>query len=108
MESVVIRELVERLTNSAQNMVNSMYLDAPGRLAFTLLNLMPGAGQARSGELRVTQSSLAASAGMARQTAAAILGEWRKAGWISTDRGRLSVLDLDCLLDLIMNSELRC
>ena len=40
--------------------------------------------------------------------AAAILGEWRKAGWISTDRGRLSVLDLDCLLDLIMNSELRC
>jgi len=105
---VVIRELVERLTNSAQNMVNSMYLDAPGRLAFTLLNLMPGAGQARSGELRVTQSSLAASAGMARQTAAAILGEWRKAGWISTDRGRLSVLDLDCLLDLIMNSELRC
>ena len=56
----------------------------------------------------MTQSSLAASAGMARQTAAAILGEWRKAGWISTDRGRLSVLDLDCLLDLIMNSELRC
>ena len=105
---VVIRELVERLTNSAQNMVNSMYLDAPGRLAFTLLNLMPGAGQSRNAELRVTQSSLAASAGMARQTAAAILGDWRKAGWITTDRGRLSVLDLDCLLDIIMNSELRC
>lgn len=105
---VVIRELVERLTNSAQNMVNSMYLDAPGRLAFTILNLMPGAGQSRGAELRVTQSSLAASAGMARQTAAGILGEWRKAGWISTDRGRLSVLDIDCLLDIIMNSELRC
>lgn len=105
---VVIRELVERLTNSAQNMVNSMYLDAPGRLAFTLLNLMPGAGQSRNAELRVTQSSLAASAGMARQTAAAILGDWRKAGWITTDRGKLSVLDLDCLLDIIMNSELRC
>lgn len=105
---VVIRELVERLTNSAQNMVNSMYLDAPGRLAFTILNLMPGAGQTRTAELRVTQSSLAASAGMARQTAAGILGEWRKAGWISTDRGRLSVLDLDRLLDIIVNSELRC
>jgi len=105
---VVIRELVERLTNSAQNMVNSMYLDAPGRLAFTILNLMPGAGQSHSAELRVTQGSLAASAGMARQTAAAILGDWRKAGWISTDRGRLSVLDIDCLLDIIMNSELRC
>lgn len=105
---VVIKELVERLTNSAQNMVNSMYLDAPGRLAFTLLNLATGSGAGRRLEVRVTQSALAASSGMARQTAAKILGDWRKEGWLSTDRGKLTVLDLDRLLTIITNSELRC
>lgn len=105
---VVIGELVERLTNSAQNMVNSMYLDAPGRLAFTILNLTTGTTQNTRLEVRVTQSALAASSGMARQTAAKILGDWRKEGWLSTDRGKLIVLDIDYLLDIITNSELRC
>jgi len=35
---VIIMELIDRLNNSAQNMVNSMYLEASGRLAFTLVN----------------------------------------------------------------------
>lgn len=103
---VVIRELVERLTNSAENMVHSMYLDAPGRLAFTVLNLTTAAN--RTLDLPVTQGALAATAGMARQTAAKILGEWRKEGWISTERGRLSVLNVDQLLQIILSSELRC
>lgn len=105
---VVIRELAERLANSAQNHVNAMYLDAPGRLAFTLLNLTTGDGGCRRLEIRVTQSALAASAGMARQTAAKILGEWRKEGWISTDRGKLLLLDIDPILEIITNSEMRC
>lgn len=105
---MVIRELAERLANSAQNHVNAMYLDAPGRLAFTLLNLTTGDGGSRRLEIRVTQSALAASAGMARQTAAKILGEWRKEGWISTDRGKLLLLDIDPILEIITNSEMRC
>ncbi|ODU56052.1 MAG: hypothetical protein ABT01_04740 [Clostridium sp. SCN 57-10] len=106
--SVVIRELVERLTNSAQNMVNSMYLDAPGRLAFTILNLTGVADKRHIREIRVTQGALAASSGMARQTAAKVLSEWRRDGWIATDRGKLCVLDVDRLLNIILNSELRC
>ncbi len=105
---VVIRQLVERLTNSAQNMLNSMYMDAPGRLAFTLINLLPtNIDTYRPREVRITQQALASTAGMARQTAAGILGEWRKKGWINTDRGRISVLDYDSLMEIIMNSELR-
>ena len=102
---VIILELIERLTNSAQNMVNSMYLDASGRLAFTLVNLTTNSSQ-KCMNIRVTQSALAASSGMARQTAAKILGDWRKQGIISTERGRLCVLDLDALLDIILNSEI--
>lgn len=105
---VVIQELVERLTNSAQNMLNSMYMDAPGRLAFTLINLLPSNSEPGSPrEVRITQQALASTAGMARQTAAVILGDWRKNGWISTDRGKISVLDYDSLMEIIMNSELR-
>lgn len=105
---VVIRELVERLTNSAQNMVNFMYLDAPGRLAFTILNLTSAVGHEQLIELPVTQSALAASSGMARQTAAKILSDWRKDGWISTSRGKFAIQDVDRLLQIILNSELRC
>ena len=106
---VVIQQLVERLTNSAQNMLNSMYMDAPGRLAFTLINLIPAqSDHSRPREVRITQQALASTAGMARQTAAMILGDWRKRGWIGTDRGRISVLDYDSLMEIIMNSELRC
>ena len=35
----IIKQLVERLTNSAKKFVSSMYLDAPGRLALTLVAL---------------------------------------------------------------------
>ena len=34
---VIILELIERLNNSAQNMVNSMYLDASGPVSYTHL-----------------------------------------------------------------------
>lgn len=102
---VIILELIDRLIHSCQNMVNSMYLDAPGRLAFTIVNLTTNSQQ-KSMNIRVTQSALAASSGMARQTAAKILSDWRKVGWISTERGKLVVRDFDQLLNVILNSEL--
>lgn len=102
---VIIMELIDRLNNSAQNMVNSMYLDASGRLAFTLVNLTTN-NRNKCMNIRVTQSALAASAGMARQTAAKILGEWRRQGIISTERGRLCILKQDELLDIILHSEI--
>ena len=102
---VIILELIDRLLNSAQNMVNSMYLDAPGRLASTIVNLTTNSRQ-KVMTIRITQSALAFSSGMARQTAAKILGEWRKEKIIATERGRLKVLDFNRLLDIILESEL--
>ena len=86
-------------------MVNAMYLDAPGRLASTIVNLTTNSKQ-KSMNIRITQSALAFSSGMARQTAAKILSDWRKEGIISTERGKLSVLDFNKLLDIILNSEI--
>lgn len=103
---VIIHELMERLVNSAQNMVNAMYLDALGRLASTVVNLTTSAQQ-KAMKIRVTQSALASSSGMARQTAAKILGDWRREGIISTERGRFCVLDFNRLLDIILESEIK-
>ena len=102
---VIIFELIDRLLNSAQHMVNAMYLDAPGRLASTIVNLTTNRKH-KSMNIRITQSALAFSSGMARQTAAKILSDWRKDGIISTERGKLSVLDFNKLLDIILNSEI--
>lgn len=103
---VIIQELINRLVNSAQNMVNAMYLDAPGRLASTIVNLTTSAQQ-KSMKVRITQSALASSSGMARQTAAKILSDWRREGIISTERGRFCVLNFNRLLDIILESEIK-
>ncbi|MDI9241520.1 Crp/Fnr family transcriptional regulator [Fusibacillus kribbianus] len=103
---VIILELIDRLLHSAQHMVNSLYLDAPGRLASTIVNLTVGSQQKTLG-VRITQSALAFSCGMARQTAARVLSEWRSQGIIATERGRLQILDLDKLLDIILHSEIK-
>ena len=83
-----------------------MYLDAPGRLASTIVNLTTST-QKKSMKVRITQSALASSSGMARQTAAKILSDWRKEGIISTERGRFCVHDFNRLLDIILESEIQ-
>ena len=102
---VIILELIERLNNSAQNMVNSMYLDASGRLAFTLVNLTTNNRQ-KCMNIRVTLVRSGCLFRHGPSDNAKILGEWRRQGIISTERGRLCILDLDALLDIILNSEI--
>lgn len=102
----IIGQLIERLNNSARKMINTMYLDAPGRLAFTVVSISGDMAGHRD-KISITQTDLAASAGIARQTVAKILGDWRREGWISTVRGQIAVRDLDALLDIIVSSELR-
>jgi CRP-like cAMP-binding protein len=41
----------------------------------------------------ISQEELARRIGATRQTTAKILGQWRRAGWIVTGRGRIVVLD---------------
>lgn len=100
----IILQLIERLTNSAKKMVSTMHLDAPTRLAFTIVSLS-GDMAGKYHDMDITQNDLAAASGMARQTVARILGEWRKKKWIDNKRGRLSVLNVDALLGVIDDFE---
>ncbi len=101
----IIRQLIDRLTNAAKKMINVMYLDAEGKLAFTMVRLINGGDSSQS--ISVTQQDLATAAGLARQTAAKILADWRAKGWISTLRGKIFINDLDTLLDIILHSEMQ-
>jgi CRP-like cAMP-binding protein len=102
----IILELIDRLTNSAKKLIKYMYLDAPARLAFTIVSLHSDMGNHH--EICVTQSELAEASGMVRQTAAKILGEWRDEGYIKTTRGRLTTLDVAALLNIISECERNC
>lgn len=99
-------QFVRRLLKSSQRHISAMHLNASGRLGFTLLSLVDR-GETHCRAIRVTQSDLAASAGIARQTVAGILREWRQLGWIQTERGQLTICDEDALLNVINDSELK-
>lgn len=102
------KELIDRLVNSSINAINAMYLDASGRLAFALVNLATDkAGHTNDTIINITQSELASTAGMARQTASILLEEWRENGILETLRGSIKVKDINRLMDIIINSELK-
>ena len=45
------------------------------------------------GFITVSQEELAQRVGLTRQTAAKTLGQWRRAGWIITGRGKIVLLN---------------
>ena len=101
----ITTQFIYRLMKSSRRHINTMHLNAPARLGYILLSL--SGAETGSRAVSVTQNDLAASAGVARQTVAIILGEWRRKGWVQTERGRISICDADALLDMINSSEMR-
>lgn len=72
------------------------FLDAPGRLARALLLLHRQAADP-GGVIVISQEDLAQRVGLTRQTVAKELGVWRRAGWLTTRRGRIELRNLDAL-----------
>lgn len=87
----VLQVTAERLRASTERERALAFLDAPARLARVLLELDRAASD--KGYITLSQDELAQHIGVARQTTAKILGQWRRAGWILTGRGKLVVLD---------------
>ncbi len=94
-EPHLTRNLLEmvsrRLQTSSEREGALAFLDAQVRLARLLLQLD---GQSvEKGYITVSQEELAQHTGLSRQTAAKILGRWRRAGWLVTGRGRIMLFD---------------
>jgi CRP-like cAMP-binding protein len=91
-----------RLQNSSRREEALAFYDAQQRLAHQLLLLDQ---QARDkGYLTLSQDELATRVGLTRQTVAAILGRWRRSGWLLTGRGHIVLLNLD-ELNLLAQSQ---
>jgi CRP-like cAMP-binding protein len=89
----------QRLRASTERERALAFLEAPARLAGVLLELDRAASD--KGFITLSQDELAQHIGVTRQTAAKILGQWRRAGWILTGRGKLVVLDRAALRRLV-------
>lgn len=87
----VLETTVQRLRASTERERALAFLDAPARLARLLLELDRAASD--KGYLVISQDELAQRIGVARQTTAKTLGQWRRAGWILTGRGKLVIID---------------
>ena len=80
-----------RLQNSSKREEALAFLDAQQRLARLLLSLDQQASDI--GYLTLSQEELAQRTGLIRQTVAAILGRWRRRGWLLTGRGHIVLLN---------------
>ncbi len=90
--------LAQRLLASAQREGALAFLAAPARLARALVQIVAAAGG--DGQVIASQEALAQRIGVTRQTAARILGEWRRQGWIRTGRGRVTLVDRQALAEV--------
>jgi CRP-like cAMP-binding protein len=87
----VLDVTAQRLRASSERERALAFFDAPARLARILLEL--DRAESERGYITLSQDELAQHVGVARQTTAKILGQWRRAGWLLTGRGKLVLLD---------------
>jgi CRP-like cAMP-binding protein len=87
----LLRTMAGRLGTSSEREGALAFLNAPSRLARVLLLLDR---QARAeGYITSSQEDLGRRVGLARQTVAELLGQWRRSGWILTGRGKIVLLN---------------
>lgn len=102
----VVKELfrlcLKRLQKSAQKSLSLTMFNSEGRLAYILL--MMHNENTGSKYMTVTQESLSTRCGIARQTASTALNNWKKGGIVDIQRGKIAVVDVPALTDIVISS----
>ena len=106
-EPELMRRVLEttalRLRVSSERESALAFLDSSARIAKVLLQLDKQAD--KEGVINVTQEDLAQYVGLARQTVAQTLGQWRRVGWVETGRVRIEVKNREALERLALAIE---
>ncbi|MCR8644019.1 Crp/Fnr family transcriptional regulator [Paenibacillus sp. N1-5-1-14] len=98
----LLKTFAMRLKISGERMIAKALLDAHAHLAYVLLWLEQEEGG--HGTIAVPQEYLAQCCGLVRQTVARILGEWRREGFIQTQRGKVEVRDRTALRNVLLRN----
>jgi CRP/FNR family cyclic AMP-dependent transcriptional regulator len=99
----LLRITALRLMASSRREESLAFMDARERLARLLLQLDKQTKD--KGYITLSQEELAQRTGLTRQTVAAILGEWRRNGWLLTGRGYIVILNRGAMNLLVENLE---
>jgi CRP/FNR family transcriptional regulator, cyclic AMP receptor protein len=95
--AVLIRTLVQRLTDATDYVVDLATQDSLGRIAKRLFDLSAAARDGEPVELVITQDELASWTGATRETVSRALRLMRSLGWVSTGNRTITVLDREGL-----------
>jgi len=87
----ILNLTADRLRISSEREGALAFLDAQTRLARLLLQMEEL--ELEKGYLTISQEELASRTGLTRQTAAKILGRWRRFGWLVTGRGHIVLIN---------------
>jgi CRP-like cAMP-binding protein len=97
----MLRSVLSRLRDSDRARAEFASSDAAGRLARRLAELADQHGQPVDGGVRITlplsQEELAGWTGASREAIAKALAQFRNRGWLSTERRRITLHDLEAL-----------
>ena len=92
---------IRRATAGLSPRTNDSAAVRTGRTILELAEVMASPGPSAKVELPITQADLADRIGATRESTARAIGEFRRAGVLETGRGRIVVLDIDGLADLV-------
>jgi CRP-like cAMP-binding protein len=99
----VLKITAQRLRVSGERESALAFLGAPERLAWVLLQL--DRANSSTGYVTISQDEIALRVGLTRQTVAKTLGQWRRAGWLITGRGKIVLLNRAALRRLTAERE---
>lgn len=107
----LIALLCKRLRQTSDHLEDTMFLEAPSRLARALLRLGENfgkpAGNGSRIDIKLSQSQLGSIVGLSRESVNKHLGEWEDAGMISRESGIITLHDRDGLEEVAQPTKLQ-
>lgn len=106
--SALFQDLIGRINLSSRKLINTIYMEADGKLAYSLARLMVSAKKCEEGMyITVSQKNLAMASGLSRQSVARVLTKWKQENWIMTQRNKIIILNQDAILNIIVLNEMK-
>jgi CRP/FNR family transcriptional regulator, cyclic AMP receptor protein len=89
--------LCARLRHTSEQVEDVLFLDLPGRLAKTLLQLTERAKLSQADKVAITQREIGQMIGMSRESTNKQLRDWEGRNWVRLERGGVVVLRPEAL-----------